>query len=356
MEIKIRRDTLRKKLDTLESKRRSLPNNDLSIKMLTEQVAAYNAEMAGKFEKALTNEEERELERLNASAQQLRRNLSELSAQRSELETKKSVLEVELRENLYPRLEQLMNVELEAGEETSQSDLKISQREIKRLTKSLDKLNKRLQQIEGTIEQEEAAVIQLESQKTDIRRALDDLAKSIEKHQRRMEKSMQKKAALNKQAAECSANIRDLGVLPEEAFTKYKNTDSNTVVKKLHKVNEALKKYSHVNKQAFEQYNGFTKQRTTLTKRREELETSQRSIEELINVLDHRKDAAIELTFKQVSREFARIFEKLVPAGRGRLVIQRRTDRNARPDDALDSEDDDASRNSVENYMGVGIS
>lgn len=356
MEIKIRRDTLQKKLDTLESKRRSLANNDLSIKMLTDQIAAYNVEMSSKFEKALTNAEERDLERLNASAQQLRRSLSEISAQRSEFETKKSVLEVELRENLYPRLDQLMHVELEAGEETSQSDLKTSQREMKRLTKSLDKINKQLQHIESTIEQEEAAVVQLESQKTDIRRALDDLAKSIEKNQRRMEKSMQKKAALTKQAAECTANIRDLGVLPEEAFTKYKNTDSNTVVKKLHKVNEALKKYSHVNKQAFEQYNGFTKQRATLTKRREELETSQRSIEELINVLDHRKDAAIELTFKQVSREFARIFEKLVPAGRGRLIIQRRTDRNARPEDALDSEDEEATRNSVENYIGVGIS
>ncbi|KAI5289915.1 Structural maintenance of chromosomes protein 3 [Ascosphaera aggregata] len=356
MEIKVRRDTLQKKKDTLESKRRSLANNDLSIKMLTEQVTAYDAEMASKFEKALTNDEERDLERLNASAQQLRRSLSEISTQRSELETKKSVLEVALRENLYPRLEQLMNVELEAGEETSQGDLKTSQREIKRLTKSLEKLNKQLQQIDVTIEAEEAAVNQLETRRSDIRRALDDLAKSIEKHQRRMEKSMQKKAALNKQAAECSASIRDLGVLPEEAFTKYKNTDSNTVVKKLHKVNEALKKYSHVNKQAFEQYNGFTKQRATLTKRREELETSQRSIEELINVLDHRKDAAIELTFKQVSREFARIFEKLVPAGRGRLIIQRRTDRNARPDDTLDSEDEDASRNSVENYLGVGIS
>jgi chromosome segregation ATPase len=38
--------------------------------------------------------------------------------------------------------------------------------------------------------------------------------------------------------------------------------NSNTVVKKLHKTNEALKKYSHVNKKAFEQYNSFTTGRT----------------------------------------------------------------------------------------------
>jgi structural maintenance of chromosome 3 (chondroitin sulfate proteoglycan 6) len=116
-----------------------------------------------------------------------------------------------------------------------------------------------------------------------------------------------------------------------------------------------LKKYSHVNKKAFEQYNSFTKQRETLTTRREELDASQKSIDDLISVLDQRKDEAIERTFKQVSREFANVFEKLVPAGRGRLVIQRKTDRTARADDDLDSEDEQA-RQSVENYVGVGIS
>src|SRR5271167_1426138 len=115
---------------------------------------------------------------------------------------------------------------------------------------------------------------------------------------------------------------------------------------------EALKKYKHVNKKAFEQYNNFTSQRETLTKRRQELDSSQNSIEELVSVLDQRKDEAIERTFKQVSREFASIFERLVPAGRGRLVIQRKTDQRVREDD----DSDDEGRESVENYTGVGIS
>jgi structural maintenance of chromosome 3 (chondroitin sulfate proteoglycan 6) len=72
----------------------------------------------------------------------------------------------------------------------------------------------------------------------------------------------------------------------------------------------------------------------------------------LIEVLDQRKDEAIERTFKQVSKEFASIFERLVPAGRGRLVIQRKTDQRAREDD----ESGDEPRESVENYIGVGIS
>ena len=72
-------------------------------------------------------------------------------------------------------------------------------------------------------------------------------------------------------------------------------------------------------------------------------------------MLDQRKDEAIERTFKQVSREFANVFEKLVPAGRGRLIIQRKTDRRAVPDDE-DDEDEANNDDDVENYTGVGIS
>lgn len=98
------------------------------------------------------------------------------------------------------------------------------------------------------------------------------------------------------------------------------------MAKKLHKVNEALREFLHVNKKAFEQYNNFTKQRDQLLQRREDLDTSAQSIEELVEVLDQRKDEAIERTFKQVAKNFEEVFEKLVPAGRGRLIIQRKID------------------------------
>lgn len=354
-ELKNKRDQLQNRMNTLESKKQALQNIDVNVKALTDQIQAHEEELSTRFEKNLTQEEEARLDSLSSIIQERRGQLSDLSSVRSDFETRKSVLEVELQENLRPQLEQLLSEEYEAGEDSAQGNLRTVQREVQNIQKSLDNITGRLQKIEDSIEEISSTVNRLEQNKGEIRRRLEDLARSIEKHQRRMEKSMQKKAALMKQGGECSASIRDLGVLPDEAFTKFKNTDSNNIVKRLHKVNESLKKYSHVNKQAVEQYNGFTKHRTVLIKRREELDTSQRSIEELIDVLDHRKDAAIELTFKQVSREFNIIFERLVPAGRGSLIIQRKTDRNANSDDALDSDEEEA-RNSVENYVGVGIS
>ncbi|KAL3471937.1 RecF/RecN/SMC [Aspergillus californicus] len=354
-ELRSKRDLLEKQNDNLDAKRRALRNIENNLAALKDQVDAFRAELASTFQKALSDEEEARLDSLNSEVQEHRKQYQELSAQRSELEARKSVLEAELRENLNPRLDQLVSQDADLADGDGQGNLKETQREMKRLTKTLEKLGQKLGQVDESIEQANARAAELGQQNAESRKELEELAKSIEKHQRRMEKSMQKKAALTKQASECAANIRDLGVLPDEAFTKYKNTDSNTVVKKLHKANEALKKYSHVNKKAFEQYNSFTKQRETLTNRRRELEASQKSIDDLISVLDQRKDEAIERTFKQVSREFANIFEKLVPAGRGRLVIQRKTDLNQRQEDDLES-DDEAAKESVENYVGVGIS
>lgn len=122
-------------------------------------------------------------------------------------------------------------------------------------------------------------------------------------------------------------------------------------MKKLHTVNEGLKKFAHVNKKAFEQYNNFTKQRDQLIQRREELDKSAKSIEDLVEVLDQRKDEAIERTFKQVASNFAEVFEKLVPAGRGKLIIQTKVDRDE--EDADD--DDEAPQSNIDNYTGVSI-
>lgn len=139
-------------------------------------------------------------------------------------------------------------------------------------------------------------------------------------------------------------------------------------MKKLHTVNEGLKKFAHVNKKAFEQYNSFTKQRDQLLQRREDLDKSATSIEELVQVLDQRKDEAIERTFKQVASNFEEVFDKLVPAGRGRLIIQRRIDQVIGQlcmnffllnllqdeDEAMD-EGDDTQQSSIDNYTGISI-
>lgn len=353
-ELRSKSASLQNKKDTKAAKERAQVNIEANMKSLLDQLHAHEAEIASEFKKALTRDEETLLENLSSTVQDLRRQYSEISSSRSELESRKTIFEIELRENLRPRLDLLKAQEFDTQDGGSRGSLKESQRELKKIGKAIDGVEKNLQECESAIEQANASIADLNQRHADILRSQGDIAKSIEKQQKRLEKSIQKRRILTKQAAECVIKIRDLGILPHGALEKYAKTKSDAIVKRLHKVNESLKKYTHVNKKAFEQYNNFTSQRDTLTKRRAELDSSQASIEELISVLDQRKDEAIERTFKQVSREFANVFEKLVPAGRGRLVIQRKADRQQQAGDEEDS--DEERRESVESYTGVGIS
>lgn len=136
-----------------------------------------------------------------------------------------------------------------------------------------------------------------------------------------MEKILNKRSLLLQQRDECLRKLKDLGAPPADAFEKHQRTERGRLLDALHKTNEKLKKYSHVNKKALDQYVTFTDQRQALVKRKEELDAGQSSIGELIDALDQRKDEAIERTFKGVAKHFSEVFEDLVPGGKASLVM-----------------------------------
>ena len=66
--------------------------------------------------------------------------------------------------------------------------------------------------------------------------------------------------------------IRELGSLPTDAFDKYQGLNSKQLFKKLEQCNAELKRYSHVNKKALDQFVNFSEQKEKLIKRKEELD------------------------------------------------------------------------------------
>lgn len=352
-ELRNKTEMLLRKKDDLDAKRIQEATIASNVKSLSDQQTAYQTELSSDFKKALTAAEESQLANLTASIQKLRLEYNDLSASRAEIETRKADLEVKLNSSLKP---QLFALEADEGdsEATTSASLQAKRVELARLTKDLDSIQQSLDDLDDRLETSATEVAELEAQAAETRRQQDELAKAIERHQRRLEKSVQKKAALLASKQETQENIRELGAIPEESRTKYRSMDSNAIVKRLQKVKESLKKYSSVNKHAFEHYRKSTKQREDLDSRRKDLEAAKTSIQNLIEVLDQRKDEAIERTFKQVSKAFAEVFHKLVPAGRGRLVIQRKTD--ARQADDEESDGELVNKRGVENYTGVGIS
>ncbi|KAI1180047.1 putative chromosome segregation protein SudA [Nemania sp. FL0916] len=322
---------------------------DKNMKEFGDKLSAHESELASDFKKALNAAEERQLEQFSSQVQELQREWNEVSANRRELESRKNKVDLDLRTNLRLKLDQLTSQAIE-GASSGSDDLRDAKRELKKSQNATALVESQLQENDKQLDTAESKVTNLNQRRGQKEEELQGIAREIAKQQKRIDRNIQKKALLTTRAGECAKNIRELGIVPDDAF-KYERLDAKTISNRLKKVADALKKYKHVNKKALEQYNSFTVQQEQLMKRREELDQSQQSIEELVQHLDQRKDEAIERTFKQVSKEFATIFERLVPAGHGRLVIQRRTDRRIDPE-----ESDEESRRSVENYTGVGIS
>ncbi|KAJ7489905.1 structural maintenance of chromosome protein 3 [Mycena galericulata] len=323
---------------------------------LDAKLSGYDNELRSPLTKGLTDEEEEDVVNLGKEVEKRRKDMIELGKSKNKLEGKKNAIEIELNERLRRRRDELKSKLDELGEpgdgdSPSADDLETRARELRTLNKSIQTLTKKTQGMEEEIEELQAEVQKLRASLEKVQNQQTEDSRTISRQQKTTERYLAKRQMLSGRKDECNRNIRDLGVLPEEAFEKYTSEKLDRLVKKLHAVNEGLKKFAHVNKKAFEQYSNFTKQRDQLLKRREDLDKSAESIEELVEVLDQRKDEAIERTFKQVASNFEEVFEKLVPAGRGRLIIQRRIDQDEEPDD----EAEDTQQSSIDNYTGVSI-
>nr|XP_019012757.1 chromosome associated protein [Kwoniella pini CBS 10737]OCF51538.1 chromosome associated protein [Kwoniella pini CBS 10737] len=321
--------------------------------------ASYEEELRSPMRQRLTDAEVTQLQGLTQDAEVQKKELLEATQARTKVIGERNGLEIELTESLRRRREELRSrldqMEGDAGSGVLQSgEVELRNTELRNLIRSIEDLSAQVTGIENRIEELTTEIAQITEDLDKVQSEQLENTRAIMKVQKNAERYLTKRQTLINRREECNNKIRDLGVLPEEAFSKYTDQRSDKIVKRLHKVQESLKKYAHVNKKAFEQYNSFTKQRDDLLARREELDESAEKIQELIVTLDQRKDEAIERTFKQVSKYFEEVFEKLVPAGQGQLVMQKRIA------GYVDEESEESGmtgreKSEIDNYTGVSI-
>ncbi|KAI8320202.1 RecF/RecN/SMC protein [Martensiomyces pterosporus] len=317
---------------------------------------ALSEELQSPFLRSISAQERQELERLLAEVDAQANELAKLSSARVELEGRRNVLHNELGLGLRMRLEDAQSQLERATAENPDQSIGMRSRELAQISRAQDDVAERLAETHREIEDKAREIAELEAQLAEHRSSLDRENRRAQKEMEQLEQCLAQRNLYLQKKNEYMRNIQDLGVLPEEAFRNFTRAQIPKLAKKLHKTNEKLKKFGHVNKKAFEQYGIFARQRESIQQRKQELDQSAAAIEELIEVLDQRKDEAIERTFKQVSKYFSEVFEKLVPAGKGALIMQRRTDRVAGEDgsDSMYAEQEDPS-SSVENYIGISI-
>jgi structural maintenance of chromosome 3 (chondroitin sulfate proteoglycan 6) len=239
------------------------------------------------------------------------------------VESTKNALELELNERLKRKLNEL-SIEIEGMEQQHVTTTSTSNDQRRKLAEQLESVKAQLEEAERESDDILVALPELYKERDECKYALDQMGHAPSGEEKTVEKYLSKRALLLQKKDKATTSIRDLGVLPEEAFVTYRDDATRDILAQLHTVNEELKKYGHVNIKAFEQYSTFSKEKETLLVRKTELGKSSNAIRDLIQVLDQRKDEAIQRTFEQVARNFEQVFEKLVPSGHGKLTILRR--------------------------------
>ncbi|KAG0254731.1 Structural maintenance of chromosomes protein 3, partial [Actinomortierella ambigua] len=358
--------------DQIEAKQKLHRDVLSDLQTFEVQLETLQAELATTvMTPTLTAQEQRTMERLATETDALKQQLVLAASARAQTGTRKNIVEITLDSNLRPRLEEL-RAKLEGlhhhhpsrhhdhsrGGSVAEDDVDKRKRDLAATVRSMEAVRTRMAEIEREQESLEKRVVEKQGQVEALQTTRQDEARQLQRLQKEGERYVSRRHLLLRKKEECTKSIRELGVLPEEAFEKYQRMEGSKLVKLLHRVHEEVKKYGHVNKKAFEQYANFTKQRDTLHQRKAELDASEQAIRELIETLDQRKDEAIERTFKQVAKNFTEVFAKLVPAGRGRLIMQRKLDQSPEADDE-DREDDEGQEegvhSAIDNYSGIAI-
>ncbi len=162
------------------------------------------------------------------------------------------MIEIELNESLRRRRDELRGkIETlgaaEAGDASAADELENRTRELKALNNSIDALNKKSQGKKSATHvyvsscllrnlDLEKEVDKLTAQLQEERSTLEKLQvqqvednRGVSKQQKNTERYMTKRTMLLNRKDECNRNIRDLGVLPEEAFEKYTNEKMDRV-------------------------------------------------------------------------------------------------------------------------------
>ncbi|XP_053407291.1 structural maintenance of chromosomes protein 3-like [Mercenaria mercenaria] len=351
-DVRLMTEELKNLQKSQPGKGKSVVNLQSSLEAMKGTALSLKEELGTDLLSQLSVEDQEEMDKLNDQIKTLTQQNKDSLKERIKLEGEKNKLENLLQNNLMKNRERILGEMQEeavmnrkerltsSGEDLSKVDSRLAEikSSMKELEDNLEKLNKEQKELQNNIEY-------WRGQEKEMQDKLGEDSKELDK-------MTNKQTVLLKKKDECMKKIRELGSLPSDAFEKYQNLGSKQLFKKLDQCNAELKKYSHVNKKALDQFVNFTEQKSKLIKRKEELDRAHTSIIDLMNALDHRKYEAIQLTFKQVSKYFSEIFKKLAPEGHAVLVMKKGdTDQGGDDEDGSQSQEVPL----VEQFTGVGI-
>lgn len=326
-ELELSRREVASLAELMALKERQRLNIVSSLTAMQAEMSSLQAEMGTPLTSTLTSDEQAELREATRGVESCHVEILALTEKLSSLSREISSLENELDANLrrrrhevLVRLGALAPASMAAALEKAQADWASTEGEMGRAEQTVARLTGELRTLSADLQNVQSALDQ-------ARAAHDGAMRSQSVQHASMERLLTRRMAVVERRETLQRRIRELAIVTDSLYETLSGEAGPRLLKRLHSVNEVLRtRYAHVNKKAHEQHAGFTKQGETLRERQAELESSAQAIDEFIRVLDRRKDEAIERTFQQVATGFAQVFERLVPAGRGCLLMIRASD------------------------------
>jgi len=339
---------------SIAPKEAALATSQSDMEKMNNQMHTLENELGTELLSQLSNDDQEEVDRMNTEIIQLKDSIKSVIKERSKLESAKQKLDDLLKSNLYKRRDELQQTLEESGIENRQEQLEMKRSELQSVSFTLDQTTRRLKDVNAEFDNQKKEHAKHLKTLEEWKTLEKEKRTAIEEDSKNMEKMANKKSVALKKKEECMKKIRELGSLPADAFEKYQKTQTKVLWKKLKDANEELKKYSHVNKKALDQFVNFSQQKETLIKRKEEITKGHEAILDLMDVLEQRKQEAILFTFKQVSHNFSEFFKQLVTNGKAQLIMKKET-KDSEEESSSQDQSSGSRGKSYDEYSGISI-
>lgn len=329
------------------SKERSLAQCTSNLEAMQTTKEGLESELHQELLSQLSVADQQEVDNLNDDIQRLQKENKEAFSSRMKLEAEKNKLENLLTNNLIRRRDEVLHALQEISLEDRKRQLVNCKTELTEVDKKIAKVNSDTTAADAKIKELSKKLKSEQSELDRWKKSEKEAEEKINEDARHLEKYATKQRMLEESIEEYVKKIQALGAMPSgESVQRFSRMSSRTLFRELEKTNNELKKFAHVNKKALDQFMSFSDQKEKLTKRKDELDRGNEKIKELLTSLDQRKTEAIQFTFKQISRFFSEVFKKLVPVGKGKLIIRKIDD---------DEGGEIAPEDTADVYTGIGI-
>lgn len=249
-----------------------IPPIETQIASLGTQIERLQEEIGTELTTTLTEEEQTLLENLKASQTRLDSEIEEHTNVLEDATIKRQKLTSLLEDNLIMRRNELTESSSRSRRSSTGGNAGVSQaqmkeeleqkrRDLEEATQTAEEVEKQLAEVKTIDENLRSEIVSIKNNFDKLKTQDAAYQKELEGCHESQEKLLNKRSMCIQKREDYMRKIQELGSLPPAAeLTAFTKKSIPSLMKKLEEINKKIRKYSHVNKKAFDQFVNFSEQ------------------------------------------------------------------------------------------------